>query len=135
MSEENVQRLRNGIEAFNRRDFDTALALVREDVTWERFLSRTEAETPVVRGKEELRAVWESQVEAVDIRIEPDEFIPVGDNKVVMPSRMVAHGRTSEMSLTAAVVWVWSIDRDGLVVSVEAFERRDDALEAAGLSE
>jgi ketosteroid isomerase-like protein len=135
MSQENVEKLRAGIEAFNRRDFDSALALLREDVTWERFLSRTEAETPVVRGKEELRAVWESQVEAVDIRIEPDEFIPVGDNKVVVPSRMVAHGRTSEMSLTAPVVWVWSIDRDGLVASVEAFESRDGAFEAAGLSE
>ena len=74
-------------------------------------------------------------MEAVDIRIEPDEFIPVGDNKVVVPSRMVAHGRASEMSLTVPVVWIWSIDRDGLVVSVEAFESRDEALEAARLSE
>ncbi len=135
MSEENVESLRKGIEAFNQRDFDSALALVREDVTWERFLSRTEAETPVVRGKEELRAVWESQVEAVDIRVEPDEFIPVGENKVVVPMQMVAHGRSSEMSLTATVVWVWTVDGDGLVASVEAFDSRAEALEAAGLSE
>ena len=76
MTHANVDTVRNGIDAFNRRDFDAALATLREDVTWERFLSKAEADTPVVRGKAELRAVWESQVEAVDIRAEPEEFNP-----------------------------------------------------------
>ena len=127
-----MEACRKAIDAFNRRDFDVALAACREDVTWERFFSRAEAETTLVRGKEELRAVWESQVEAVDIRLEADEFIPVGDTKMVVASRMVAHGTSSEISLSAPVVWVWTIDGDGLVRSVEAFESRAEALEAAG---
>ena len=68
MGSRNVETYRAGHKAFNRRDFDAALAYLRDDVTWERFLSRAEAPTPVVRGKEELRAAWESQVEAVDLR-------------------------------------------------------------------
>ncbi len=130
MSQENIERVRQGIEAFNRRDFDAALDALRDDVTWERFLSRAENVTPMIRGKEELRSVWENQVEAVDIRAEPDEFIAVGD-KVVVPMRVVGRGRGSEIPLTASVTWVWTMDSDGLVARVEVFESREDALKAA----
>ena len=135
MSERNLELVRSGIDAFNRRDFDAALAAVRDDITWERFLSRAEADSPVVRGKEELRAVWESQVEAVDIRLEPEEFIAAGDDKVIVPSRMVARGSGSEIGLSAPVTWVYTIDEDGLVAKVEAFESPAAALEAAGLQQ
>jgi ketosteroid isomerase-like protein len=131
MSDENVEKVRKGIDAFNRRDFDAALALLSDDVTWERFLSRAEAATPAVRGKDELLAVWQSQVEALDIRVEPEEFIVVGD-KVIVPAQMVARGSGSEIMLTTSVTWVWTIDDHvGLATQVETFESRDDALRAA----
>jgi ketosteroid isomerase-like protein len=135
MSEDNVEKIRRGMEAFNRRDFDAALASLRDDVTWERYFSRAETTTPVVRGKAQLRAAWESQVEALDLRVEPDEFIPVGDDKVVVSMRMVAHGSASEISLTETVTWVWTFGADGLGASVEAFETREHALKAVGLPE
>jgi ketosteroid isomerase-like protein len=56
-SQDNIERVEKGFEAFNSRDFDTALAALRDDVTWERFLSRAETDEPVVHGKDELRAV------------------------------------------------------------------------------
>jgi ketosteroid isomerase-like protein len=132
MSRDNIELVRKGIDAFNRRDFDAALAAVHDDVTWQRFLSRAEANTPQVRGKEELRAVWESQVEAVDLRVEPEEFIAAGD-KVIVSSRMVAHGSSSEIALSAPITWMWTIDADGLATKVEAFDTHAAALEAAGL--
>jgi len=104
MSNENVQAVRELIDAFNRRDFDAAMAPLRDDVTWERFLSRAEATSPAVRGKAELLAVWKSQVEAVDIRVEPEEFIPVG-NKVIAPMRMCARGSGSAIELVSVVTW------------------------------
>ena len=135
MSQRSIELIRQGIDAFNRRDFDAALAALSDDVRWERFLSRTETDTPLVRGKEELRGVWESQVEAVDLRLEPEEFIAVGDDKVIVPSRMVAHGSGSEIALSAAVTWMWTLGEDGLAAKVEVFESRAEALEAVGLSE
>ena len=134
MSEANVELIRAGIDAFNRRDFDAALVGLRDDVTWERYLSRTEAGDPVVRGKQELRAVWESQVEAVDLRLEPEEFIAGGD-KVIVPCMMIAHGSGSEITLSAAVTWVWTVDENGLAAKVEAFDTRAEALRAAGMAE
>ena len=131
MSQENVERLRQAIDDFNRRDFDAALAAMRDDATWEPFLSQ--AETDLLRGKEQIRAAWESQISAVDLRAEPVEFIPVGDDKIVVPMRMVAHGSRSEIPLQASVVWVWTFDSDGLSTRVEAFDSREDALKAAGL--
>lgn len=132
--EENIQRVRAGFEAFNARDFDTALAGLREDVTWERFLSRTEADG-LVRGKDELRAVWESQVEAVDIRIQLDELIAPEGNIVIAPTRMVAHGSGSGITLSAPVTWVCAFDAKGLIASVEAFDSPAEAFEALARAE
>ena len=91
-------------------------------MTWERFLSRAESDGPVVRGKEELRAVWESQVEAVDIRIEVDELVPDGENRVVVRTRTLTRGSGSEIALSAAVTWVFNFDPSGLIASVEVAE-------------
>jgi len=134
MSQENVANLREGIEEFNRRDLDAALARCRGDVTWDSFLSRTETSEPL-RGRGQVRASWVQQIEAVDLRVEADEFIPVGDAKVVVPVRFVAHGTSSGISLTDSTIWIYTFDDDGLIARVELFDSRAEALEAAGLSE
>src|SRR5215204_5428805 len=132
MSNENVQAVREVIDGFNRRDLDAAMAPLRDDVTWGRFLSRAEATSPAVQGKAELLGVWKSQVEAVDIRVEPEEFIPVG-NKVIAPMRMCARGSGSAIELVSVVTWVSTFDDGGLCTKVEAYESRDEALRAAGI--
>jgi hypothetical protein len=53
-----------------------------------------------IRGREKIPAGWESQVDTLDLRVEPVALIPVGDDKVVVQARVVAHGRSSDMSLT-----------------------------------
>lgn len=132
----NVDSVRKGIDAFNRRDFDTALELLSDDVAFERFLSRTESQTEGIRGRRELRAVWESQVEAVDLRVEPEEFVAVGAYKVIVPVRMIARGTGSEIRLEASIAWLCTFDEAGTATRVEVFESRDKALTAAvGLGE
>ena len=129
-SKNKLEMVRVGIDAFNRRDFDAALALGSENITWDRFLSRTESETPVVRGKEEIRAAWESQVEAVDLKAEIEELIDLGD-KVAAVVQMIARGSESEILLTSTVAWLWSFDSDGLINRVEVFPSLDEAVAAA----
>ena len=108
------------------------MAPLGDDIAWERFLSRAEATSPAVRGKAELLAVWRSQVEAVDIRVEPEELIPVGNN-VISPVRMCARGSGSAIELVSVVTWVSTFADGGLCTKVEAYESRDEALRAAGI--
>ena len=73
-------------------------------------------------AKREIRVAWESQVDVLDLRAEPEEFIAVGADKVVVPIRMVACGRGSEMALAASIVWLWTLGDDGSGTRVEVFE-------------
>jgi ketosteroid isomerase-like protein len=133
MSEENVEKIRKAIEDFNRRDFDAALAVATEDFTWEPFLEQTA--TPLLRGKAQVKAAWESQVELLDLRVEPREFIAVDANNVVVTAQLVVKGKGSGMPLTRSIALVYTFGTDGLITSVDTHDSREEALEAAGLSE
>ncbi|HEY9515951.1 MAG TPA: nuclear transport factor 2 family protein [Gemmatimonadaceae bacterium] len=52
--------------AFNRRDIDSALALMTQDVSWPRA-----SEGGKVVGKEEIRAYWTRQWSEFDPHVEP----------------------------------------------------------------
>jgi hypothetical protein len=55
--------------AFNRRDIDAALALMRENVDWPKA-----SEGGRVAGKEEIRAYWTRQWAEFDPHVEPIEM-------------------------------------------------------------
>ena len=56
--------------AFNRRDIDSALALISENVSWPKA-----SEGGRVVGKEEIRSYWTRQWQEFDPRVEPLEVI------------------------------------------------------------
>src|SRR6202041_1618656 len=56
--------------AFNRRDIDSALALMSEDVSWPKA-----SEGGRAIGKEEIRAYWTRQWQEFDPHVEPLEVI------------------------------------------------------------
>ncbi len=55
--------------AFNRRDIDGALALMKEDVSWPKA-----SEGGLIVGKEELHAYWTRQWGEFDPQVEPLEM-------------------------------------------------------------
>jgi hypothetical protein len=63
MSAENVELVRAGVEAFNRRDFEEALENAHEDLVWKPFFS---TETEALRGRAQVLAAWREQVELLD---------------------------------------------------------------------
>jgi hypothetical protein len=67
------------------------------------------------------------------VRFEPQEFIPVGEDKVVVPVRMIVVGR-DEIETVARNAQVVAL-REGKVTHMKAFQGKAEALEAAGLSE
>ena len=66
------------------------------------------------------------------IRIEPKEFIEVDDD-VIVPQAGYTRGRDG-IETTARITLVWTI-RDGAIVRICLYQDKQDALEAAGLSE
>jgi ketosteroid isomerase-like protein len=130
MSRENVELTRRVFEAFNRRDFDAAFAVLDDSITWWSLFS---AEADVFQGKEALRAQWTSQVDAVDVYIELQELISVGDSRVVAVAKWSGRGRASGTPVDSAAAQVFTIRR-AKVVCVETYATKEEALEAVGLS-
>jgi ketosteroid isomerase-like protein len=131
MSEENVELVRRGYEAFNRRDFDAALAIADDSITWRPLIS---VETDFLEGKEEIRAAWTSAAESLDVHVEVEELIPVGDASVVAVATWTGHGSASGTPVGATAAQVFTIE-DGVVLTVESYAGKAEALKAAGLSE
>jgi ketosteroid isomerase-like protein len=78
---EHESQLRRLYDAFNARDIDTALAGMTPDVDWPNGW-----EGGYVKGREEVRAYWSRQWQAVDSRVEPITFAerPNGDLEVLV---------------------------------------------------
>ena len=88
-----------------------------------------------VHGKDAMRAYAQDWLDTFDdFTTEPVEVIDVGDDRVVAVLKASGRARLSgiETDLTYAVVYTF---RDGKIARGREYMERDEALEAAGLSE
>jgi ketosteroid isomerase-like protein len=136
MSEENVEIVRRGLDAWNRRDIDDLLA--DTDPGIEYVNSPTAVEPGTRRGLAEVSAVWRAQWEILlDARFEVDRFFDRGDEIVVL-GRLSRRMPQGDARIEDRFLGSWKI-RDGRVVRTEVlgFGRAEvqAALEAVGLSE
>ena len=133
MSQENVEVVRRGLDAFNRRDRTAWLAVCDPEV--EDVPPREWPESDTTRGSE---AVWDLYVENTAGWREGDAFenvemIDAGD-KVVAHVRGEMRGKASGASVTWSY-WQAVTFRNGKVLRLEWFADRNEALEAVGLRE
>jgi ketosteroid isomerase-like protein len=133
MSQGNVESLRQGLDAFNRRDSAAWLAFC--DPELENLPPRDWPESDPIRGPE---AVWDFYVEAQDAWEEGSfqyvELIDTGNDTVVADMRRVAQGKASG----ASVAWrYWQVCtfRNGKALRIEWFAERVDALARVGQRE
>jgi ketosteroid isomerase-like protein len=85
-----------------------------------------------VYGREQVEKVLSYFGEGFkSLRIEPHEFIEVGE-RVVVPQTGHLVGRDG-IEVEARTTWTWTI-RDGAIARVCLYQERQEALEAAGLS-
>jgi uncharacterized protein len=135
MSEENVEIMRWGYEAWNRRDFDQILELADPEIEWtfaEGFMPLPGADA-VYHGHEGVRRFWETFIDPWEqIAIEVEELRDSGDRVVAfIRFRAVARdGLTVDAPFAHVITF-----RESRVIRFEAFDDRAQALEAAGLSE
>ena len=122
MSQENVNLMRESYQAFNRRDWDTFLALVDEEVEIE---SRLVAMEGAYHGHEGLRRWWDDFLGAF-----PDYTIEIEE----MRDRGWGHAADSATPLVDPF-WHPVRWRDGKIVWWRNCPTEKEALEVAGLSE
>ena len=90
-------------------------------------------DTPVLRGVEQLRRFRESGPwSGSPIHFEPERFVDVDDERVLVFVRVTATGHMSGAPVENRVAHEFTI-RDGLLVRFKVYGDRDQALEAAGL--
>lgn len=134
MSEENVEHVRRVIDLLNRGDVDGALRLGAEDLVMDMSNSMG-PDQGIYRGKAEVRELWASLHEGGDrLRWEPEEFIDVDEERLIVVTRARMQGPASGVEVEAMSAALWTI-RDGKGRSVKLYQSKADALEAAGLSE
>ncbi len=136
MSQENVEIVRRGYEQFAAGDIEGVATLFAEEAeladTGGLGIAGTAAGTRY--GPEGfIRASADTQEAFDDYRVEPQEFIDVGEAVVVLV-RVTGRGKASgaHMEMDVAHLWVF---RNGKVIRGDVYRTREDALQAAELSE
>ena len=130
MSQENVELYRQGIDAFNRRDLESFLALADPDVLGTSRVLAIEGGS--YRGHEGAREWWKTLLDVFpDFTIEVVSVRDAGQRTVAALCNRV-HGEASAAALEE-LVWQVAEWRDGRVVRWEIHASEQDALEAAGL--
>ncbi len=138
MSEENVETLKRGYEAFNRGDASALLELAREigtpDVEWGATGAFPGVEG-MYRGPEAMqewmnviRSEWE------DFRVTLDEVLHVEGDVLVVTELLRGRGRESGVEVEMRVFSAYWFEQ-GKLRRRAAFTERTEALEAAGLRE
>ncbi len=132
MSQENVELIRGGYEAFARGDVDAVLGRLDPEIEL-----RPAPEFPgedSYHGHAGFLAYSERWLESwEEYRIIPEEFIEVGD-RVVVVHRAVGRGKGSGIDVETRAAHVWTI-RERKIVRLEIFRAPVDAVEAVGLEE
>jgi ketosteroid isomerase-like protein len=135
MSKENVGVVQAAADAFARDGVDGWLEYFTDDVDYRAAEGAIDDRGPI-HGKDALRAYAEDWTEMFDdVRFEPVEVIDAGDDTVIAVMRISGRPKgTSAEALTLSVAGVSTI-RDGKIARSREYWTREEALEAAGLSE
>jgi uncharacterized protein len=134
MSQENVESVRRGYEAFARGDLDAVLAVLDPDVDWRPAIAPILG-VETLRGREGVRKFFtEDLFEGFDeFRAEPLSFEDFGEAVLVMV-RYTGRGESTGLELDQIFATVYTL-RNGRTVTMKDYPTRATALEAAGLSE
>ncbi len=132
MSQENVDKAREFIAAYNRRDFDTAVEDFDPEIEW---VMPARQRSDSGRGPGAAIRFWEEIDETMEeLSLEPQEFVDAGD-RVATRLRHHGRGRGSGAEIDQELYHQVATFRDGRIVRMEYFAEWDEALAAAGMGE
>jgi ketosteroid isomerase-like protein len=131
MSRENVKIVRPVYEALNRRDWDAVFHDMHPDAE---LTTQRGPTAGTLRGHKQIQEFVEDQFAPFgELSMQPEEFFETGDQVVVF-LRVRARPQEGSVDMEVRIGHLWTI-RDGTIRSLKTFAVREEALEAAGLSE
>ena len=136
MSAENVEIVLAQIDAYNRGDYDAALALLDEEVEWHvpEVAALDAPASGIVQGRARVAEQFARWLEAWETHaFQVTDALSQGDD-VFIAGLQVGRGRHSGLDTRVPTFHVFTV-RDQKIVAMRAFPERADALEAAGLRE
>ena len=130
MSEANVRKTREFIEAYNRRDFDAAIRDFHPQVEW--VLPPMQGFDSCV-GPQQIIGFWEGIDETMDeLQLKPQEYVDAGD-RVAVRLRHHGRGKGSGAEIDTELYHQVTTFRDGVIVRFDYVTTWPEALEVAGV--
>ena len=136
MSQDHIDLIKRGLEAFNRGDWDSAAEHLAESVVWMGYLASVDGSKSLF-GREAIKEAWREQSETLGheaFQAEAQEFRDLGAGTILASMRLSGRGTGSGLPIEINYVQLWTL-RDGLGVRIDSYGTVTEALEAAGLSE
>jgi ketosteroid isomerase-like protein len=128
MSQENVDKTRDFIDAYNKRDYEAATRDFDRDVEWV-LPEHQRADSAI--GTPGIIRFWEGLDETFDeLQLRPQEFVDAGD-RVATRLRHFARGKGSGLELDNELYHQVVTFRDGVIVRIEYVTTWEEALELA----
>lgn len=124
------ERIRDGIEAFNRGDHEAVLEFVTDDIEWKRVDGLPEGDDEI-HGREALLEHLKPDVFAAG-RFQPAELVE-GDDVVLVRGVFQATGAGSGIEIDTEAFTVYKVTPEGLAWRIENWRTREDAERSSGL--
>jgi ketosteroid isomerase-like protein len=133
MSRENVEIMREHIEAFRRGDVPGTLSYFDPHVVWD--ASRGALDFSVAYGREEVTQTIRHFIGAFeDYDWNPEQLTELGPGTVLVLVTEEGRGKSSGVPVRQSFAALYTVI-DGKIARVTIFPSEEQALEAAGLSE
>jgi ketosteroid isomerase-like protein len=131
MTEGDVETVNAALEACTASDFDRVPELL--DPEFELVAPHSLLDAAPYRGRAGFgRFIRDMADDWTTWRLEPEELRDLGDGRVLIRARFVAHARASGVEVAAPAAWIVEL-RDGLIRGVRAFSGRAESLEYLGV--
>ena len=122
MSQENVERVKQAVEAMNDRNIEAALKFAHPDIEWQEGPGAPEG--GIHHGRDSFEGFLRKWLESFDaFRIEPEEILE-HQNLLIALVRQTGTGRASGVEVEVSIAHVWTV-KDGQAVRWQSASRQD----------
>jgi ketosteroid isomerase-like protein len=131
MSQENVDWVREAVEAINRGDLEATLDRSHPDIEWQTLDAFPDAGT--YRGREEVRSFFEAWLETFKgFRLHLERCVPLDEHRVLGVLRVSGEGAGSGVEVESPAFFQLLEFREGQLIRSRMFQTESEALEVAG---